>query len=289
MSRSITCWSITAPCSWCSTRSASTSCVTENMFGDILSDEGAVLAGSIGMLPSASIGDEEAVRRMDRALRAGARLRAGYRGTEQSQSARRHRLGRGHAGIQLRPEGRSRRGERAPWKQVLEQRPGNRGSATVRHAGHHGTSRRSRLSGNLSGLTDRLICQDNMTTLSKNSGTPTSSTKSRARPRCSISICTWCMKSRRRRPSQGLRERGLKVRRPDLTIATADHSIPTTDRSLPIVDPIAAKQVDAARNQLRANSASPASASTVEPSGHRARHRAGAGPHAARHDRRLRR
>jgi 3-isopropylmalate dehydrogenase len=31
--------------------------VTENMFGDILSDEGAVLAGSIGMLPSASIGD----------------------------------------------------------------------------------------------------------------------------------------------------------------------------------------------------------------------------------------
>jgi 3-isopropylmalate dehydrogenase len=30
--------------------------VTGNMFGDILSDEGAVLAGSIGMLPSASIG-----------------------------------------------------------------------------------------------------------------------------------------------------------------------------------------------------------------------------------------
>jgi 3-isopropylmalate dehydrogenase len=32
--------------------------LTENMFGDILSDEGAVLAGSIGMLPSASIGDQ---------------------------------------------------------------------------------------------------------------------------------------------------------------------------------------------------------------------------------------
>jgi 3-isopropylmalate dehydrogenase len=31
--------------------------LTENMFGDILSDEGAVLAGSIGMLPSASIGN----------------------------------------------------------------------------------------------------------------------------------------------------------------------------------------------------------------------------------------
>ncbi len=32
--------------------------VTENMFGDILSDEAAVLAGSIGMLPSASLGAE---------------------------------------------------------------------------------------------------------------------------------------------------------------------------------------------------------------------------------------
>ena len=34
--------------------------VTENLFGDILSDEGAVLAGSIGMLPSASIGERKA-------------------------------------------------------------------------------------------------------------------------------------------------------------------------------------------------------------------------------------
>jgi 3-isopropylmalate dehydrogenase len=34
--------------------------LTENMFGDILSDEGAVLAGSIGMLPSASIGGRRA-------------------------------------------------------------------------------------------------------------------------------------------------------------------------------------------------------------------------------------
>ena len=33
--------------------------VTENMFGDILSDEAAVLAGSIGMLPSASIGGKK--------------------------------------------------------------------------------------------------------------------------------------------------------------------------------------------------------------------------------------
>jgi 3-isopropylmalate dehydrogenase len=34
--------------------------LTENLFGDILSDEGAVLTGSIGMLPSASIGAKKA-------------------------------------------------------------------------------------------------------------------------------------------------------------------------------------------------------------------------------------
>jgi 3-isopropylmalate/(R)-2-methylmalate dehydratase large subunit len=42
---------------------------------------------------------------------------------------------------------------------------------------------------------------------------------------------------------QDLRERGIKVRRPDLTVATTDHSVPTTDPSLPIVDAIAATQV----------------------------------------------
>ncbi len=48
---------------------------------------------------------------------------------------------------------------------------------------------------------------------------------------------------------ESLRGKGLKVRRPDLTIATADHSVPTTDFSLPIVDQIAARQVA----QLEAN------------------------------------
>ena len=47
----------------------------------------------------------------------------------------------------------------------------------------------------------------------------------------------------------GLRNRGLKVLRPNCTVATMDHSIPTTDRTLPIADPIAAKQLD----QLRIN------------------------------------
>ncbi len=42
----------------------------------------------------------------------------------------------------------------------------------------------------------------------------------------------------------GLRERGLKVRRPDLTIGTTDHSIPTHDRNLPILDKVAAAQIN---------------------------------------------
>ncbi len=31
--------------------------VTENMFGDILTDEASMLAGSLGLLPSASLGE----------------------------------------------------------------------------------------------------------------------------------------------------------------------------------------------------------------------------------------
>ncbi|MCS7088259.1 MAG: 3-isopropylmalate dehydratase large subunit [Thermoflexales bacterium] len=43
---------------------------------------------------------------------------------------------------------------------------------------------------------------------------------------------------------EGLRRRGLKVRRPDRTFATMDHGIPTYDRSLPILDELAAKQIE---------------------------------------------
>jgi 3-isopropylmalate/(R)-2-methylmalate dehydratase large subunit len=49
----------------------------------------------------------------------------------------------------------------------------------------------------------------------------------------------------------GLRERGLKVRRPGRTIATLDHSIPTHDPSLPIADALAAAQI----RQMEANAA----------------------------------
>jgi 3-isopropylmalate/(R)-2-methylmalate dehydratase large subunit len=48
-----------------------------------------------------------------------------------------------------------------------------------------------------------------------------------------------------------LRERGLRVRRPDHTVATMDHSTPTTPRDVPIADAMAAAQLA----QLEANCA----------------------------------
>ena len=49
----------------------------------------------------------------------------------------------------------------------------------------------------------------------------------------------------------GLRQRGLKVRRPQRTVATMDHSIPTTPLHVPIADPLAAAQI----RQMEANAA----------------------------------
>jgi 3-isopropylmalate/(R)-2-methylmalate dehydratase large subunit len=49
----------------------------------------------------------------------------------------------------------------------------------------------------------------------------------------------------------GLRQRGLKVRRPEKTLATMDHSIPTTPISVPITDAMAAAQI----KQMETNAA----------------------------------
>ena len=49
----------------------------------------------------------------------------------------------------------------------------------------------------------------------------------------------------------GLRQRGLKIRRPDKTLATMDHSIPTTPLHVPIADALAAAQI----KQMETNAA----------------------------------
>ena len=50
---------------------------------------------------------------------------------------------------------------------------------------------------------------------------------------------------------EGLRRRGLKVRRPDLTLATTDHSVPTTDWSLAHRRPDCGQAGGPAGGQLR--------------------------------------
>ena len=49
----------------------------------------------------------------------------------------------------------------------------------------------------------------------------------------------------------GLRQRGLKVRHPDKTVATLDHSIPTHSPDLPILDALAAKQIQQMEENAR--------------------------------------
>ena len=168
MSRSITCWSITAPCSSCSTRSASTSLLTENMFGDILSDEGAVLAGSIGMLPSASIGAKKAsgawtglyepvhgsapdIAGQNKANPFGAigsvaaMLEYSFGLTEEAAAVNR------------------------AMEQVLNSGKSNGGPASLRHARHHRK-------------TGEAVCQAHLNTSARRFGIRTSFTKNRARP-----------------------------------------------------------------------------------------------------------
>jgi len=50
--------------------------VTENMFGDILTDEASMLAGSLGVLPSASLGDDNAAQDGERSASPGDHTRA---------------------------------------------------------------------------------------------------------------------------------------------------------------------------------------------------------------------
>jgi 3-isopropylmalate/(R)-2-methylmalate dehydratase large subunit len=50
---------------------------------------------------------------------------------------------------------------------------------------------------------------------------------------------------------EGLRLAGLRLRRPDLTVATVDHNVPTTANRALMADPIAAQQVETLRRNCR--------------------------------------
>ncbi len=74
--------------------------VTGNMFGDILSDEASMLAGSIGMLPSASLDAHG-----QGTLRTHTRFGAGHRGPRQGQSAGDHTVDGDDVSLHLRSSG----------------------------------------------------------------------------------------------------------------------------------------------------------------------------------------
>ena len=89
--------------------------LTENLFGDILSDESAMLTGSLGMLPSASLGDGG-----PGPVRARPRLGARPRRQGRREPARDLPLGRADAAPRARDGGarrrRSRRRSRRRWR-----------------------------------------------------------------------------------------------------------------------------------------------------------------------------
>ena len=94
--------------------------VTENMFGDILSDEAAMLTGSLGMLPSASLGGDG-----PGTVRAGARLGARHRRPRDREPARDLPLG-GDAAPRRARDGRRGRGGRGGGRGGARSRPATR-------------------------------------------------------------------------------------------------------------------------------------------------------------------
>ena len=83
--------------------------VTDNLFGDMLSDVAAMLTGSLGMLPSASLGDiDPKTKKSKVAVRAGTRLRARYRRHRLREPDRDDRFVR-HGAALLARSGQARR------------------------------------------------------------------------------------------------------------------------------------------------------------------------------------
>ena len=83
--------------------------VTDNLFGDMLSDVAAMLTGSLGMLPSASLGEMDAEDQEAQGdVRAGARLGARHRRQGRRQPDRDDRVVRHGAALLVRPRQGSR-------------------------------------------------------------------------------------------------------------------------------------------------------------------------------------
>ena len=114
--------------------------VTDNLFGDVLSDVAAMLTGSLGMLPSASLGAVDARGTAQGPLRAGARLRPRHRRTGQGEPDRDDRLARHVPALLVRPRRggrpRGRRDHRGARRRRAHGRHRRRGVEGPRHARH---------------------------------------------------------------------------------------------------------------------------------------------------------
>ena len=115
--------------------------VTDNLFGDMLSDVAAMLTGSLGMLPSASLGAPDAkTGNAQGALRAGARLGARHRRQGHRQPDRDARLLRHGAPLFLRARrrgGPARAGDLGRSRQGLpDRRHLQPGDGESRNRGH---------------------------------------------------------------------------------------------------------------------------------------------------------
>ena len=113
--------------------------VTDNLFGDMLSDIAAMLTGSIGMLPSASLGAPRSEdRQAQGALRAGARLRPRHRRQGHRQPDRHARLVRHVPALFLQHDRGSRPARHGDCLRA-QFRPAHQGHHVGRHdRGRHG-------------------------------------------------------------------------------------------------------------------------------------------------------
>ena len=100
--------------------------VTDNLFGDMLSDVAAMLTGSLGMLPSASLGETDPkTEQAQGAVRAGARLGARHRRQGHRQPDRDDRLVRHGAALFVR-HGQGGRPDRPGDRRDARQGPAHR-------------------------------------------------------------------------------------------------------------------------------------------------------------------
>ena len=109
--------------------------VTDNLFGDMLSDIAAMLTGSLGMLPSASLGEADPKTKTAQGdVRAGARLGARHRRQGHGQPDRHDGFVRDGAAL-LVQHGQGSRHDRAGDRRRARQGPAHRRHQVGRHHG----------------------------------------------------------------------------------------------------------------------------------------------------------